>query len=176
MVVEPEPMLVTDPTLMEVLDELRAREPLFHRRELGTTRSHLEAMTTEDFGDVGASGRAYSLEYVLDTLEERYQRTDADGWETSDFYCRRIGLDVYLLTYTLRQGERVTRRSTLSGSTQPGSGRCCITKALSFQPPNRAHPADPRPAAQPRRHCRRSPYADGHRSQPIPLTRSNRFM
>ncbi len=113
MVLEPEPELVTDPTLMEVLDELRAREPLFHRRELGTTRSHFEAMTTEDFWEVGASGCAYSREYVLDILEERYQRTDADVWETSDFYCRRIGLDVYLLTYTLRQGERVTRRSTL---------------------------------------------------------------
>jgi hypothetical protein len=28
MVLEPEPVLVTDPTLTEVLDELRAREPL----------------------------------------------------------------------------------------------------------------------------------------------------
>ena len=54
MVLEPEPVLVTDPTLMEVLDELRAREPLFHRRELGTTRSHFEAMTTDDFWEVGA--------------------------------------------------------------------------------------------------------------------------
>ena len=113
MVLEPEPVLVIDPTLMEVLDELRAREPLFHRRELGTARSHFEAMTTDDFWEVGASGRAYSREYVLDILDQRYQRTDADEWEASDFYCRRIGLDVYLLTYTLRQGERVTRRSTL---------------------------------------------------------------
>ena len=56
MVLEPEPVLVTDPTLTEVLDELRAREPLFHRPEFGTTRSHLEAMTTEDFWEVGASG------------------------------------------------------------------------------------------------------------------------
>jgi hypothetical protein len=113
MALEHEPELVTDPTLMEVLGELRAREPLFHRRELGTTRSHFEAMTAEDFWEVGASGRAYSREYVLDILEERYQRTDADEWETSDFYCRRIGPDAYLLTYTLRQGERITRRSTL---------------------------------------------------------------
>jgi hypothetical protein len=113
MVLEREPVLVTDPTLMGVLAELRAREPLFHRRELGTTRSHFEAMTTEDFWEVGASGRAYSREHVLDVLEERYRQTDADEWETSDFYCRRIGLDVYLLTYTLRQGKRVTRRSTL---------------------------------------------------------------
>jgi hypothetical protein len=50
MVLEPEPVLVTDPTLMDVLDELRAREPLFHRREFGTTRSHFEAMTSDDFG------------------------------------------------------------------------------------------------------------------------------
>jgi hypothetical protein len=113
MVLEPEPVLVTDPTLMGVLAELRAREPLFHRRELGTARSQFEAMTTDDFWEVGASGRAYSREYVLDILDQRYQRTDADEWEASDFYCRRIGLDVYLLTYTLRQGERVTCRSTL---------------------------------------------------------------
>ena len=113
MVLQPEPVLVTDPTLMEVLDELGAREPLFHRRELGTTRSHFEAMTTEYFWEVGASGRVYSREYILDILDQRYRRTDADVWETSDFYCRRIGLDVYLLTYTLRLGERVTRRSTL---------------------------------------------------------------
>src|ERR1039457_1277306 len=79
---------------MVVLAELRAREPLFHRRELGTARSHFEAMTTDDFWEVGASGRAYSREYVLDILDQRYQRTDADEWEASDFYCRRIGLDV----------------------------------------------------------------------------------
>jgi hypothetical protein len=113
MVLEPEPVLVTDPTLTEVLDELRAREPLFHRPEFGTTRSHLEAMTTEDFWEVGASGRVYSRAYVLDILEERYRQTDEDEWETSNFYCRRIGPDVYLLTYTLRQAKRVTRRSTL---------------------------------------------------------------
>jgi hypothetical protein len=113
MVIKPEPVLVTDPALIEVLDELRAREPLFHRLELGSTRAHFEAMTTEDFCEVGASGRAYSREYVLDILDQRYQRNDADEWETSDFYCRRISLDVYLLTYTLSQGERVTRRTTL---------------------------------------------------------------
>jgi hypothetical protein len=113
MIHEPEHVLVTDPTVTEVLDELRAREPLFHRPEFGTTRSHLEAMTTEDFWEVGASGRVYSRAYVLDVLEERYQQTDEDEWETSDFYCRWIGPDVYLLTYTLRQARRVTRRSTL---------------------------------------------------------------
>ena len=113
MVLQPEPVLVTDPTLTGVLAELRSKEPLFHRQELGTTRAHFEAMTTEDFWEVGASGRAYSRDYVLDVLEERYRQPDADEWETTHFYCRRLGLDVYLLTYTLRQGNRITRRLTL---------------------------------------------------------------
>jgi hypothetical protein len=46
------------------------------------------------------------------TSWRRAQAEDADEWETSDFYCRMIGADVYLLTYTLQQPERVTRRST----------------------------------------------------------------
>jgi hypothetical protein len=67
-VLEPEPVLVTDPTLTEVLDELRAREPLFHHPQFGTTRSHLEAMTTEDSWQVGASWRGYGRVHVLDIL------------------------------------------------------------------------------------------------------------
>jgi len=51
----------------------------------------------------------YSDAHVLDILEERYRQTDEDEWETSNFFCRRIGPDVYLLTYTLRQAKRVTR-------------------------------------------------------------------
>ncbi len=36
-----------------------------------------------------------------------------DIWETRDFQCREVARDNYLLTYTLVQGERVTRRATL---------------------------------------------------------------
>ncbi|MDZ8135814.1 MAG: hypothetical protein RM049_11000 [Nostoc sp. DedQUE04] len=34
-----EPNLVTDPKILNVLNELRQREPIFHRPELGTTRA-----------------------------------------------------------------------------------------------------------------------------------------
>jgi len=51
----------------------------------------------------------YSGAHVLDMLEERYRQIDEDEWETSTFFCRRIGPDVYLLTYTLRQAKRVAR-------------------------------------------------------------------
>jgi hypothetical protein len=84
MVLEPEPVLVTDPTLMDVLDELRAREPLFHRREFGTTRSHFEAMTSDDFWEVGSSGRAYSREYVLGLPCVSFPVTRRSSVERSD--------------------------------------------------------------------------------------------
>jgi hypothetical protein len=96
-----------------VLAELVAREPIFHRPELGTTRRDFEGMVEPDFWEVGASGRRYGRAEVLDLLEKRHQSPHEDPWETSDFECREIAPDDFLLTYTLRQNERVTRRSTL---------------------------------------------------------------
>ena len=64
---------------------------------------------------MGASGRRYSRGHVLDMLEERF-RQDQSGevWEASDFHCKRLSQNVYLLTYTLLQdGRRKTRRSTI---------------------------------------------------------------
>jgi hypothetical protein len=116
-----EPSLITDSALLGVLEELVRREPIFHRPELGTTRSDFENMTVADFWEVGASGRRYSRQFVLDTLEKRYQQPAADVWETSDFQCRRLAQDVYLLTYTLLQDHvRKTRRSTIWQRTPSG--------------------------------------------------------
>ena len=108
-----EPNLVTDPKHEGVLRELIRREPIFHRPEFGTTRRDFEAMTEPMFWEVGASGRRYSREYVLDVLEERHQNPVEEHWETKDFHCLEIARDNYLLTYTLAQGERITRRSTI---------------------------------------------------------------
>jgi hypothetical protein len=36
----------SDPKLLGVLAELRCREPIFHRPELGTSRADFEGMTT----------------------------------------------------------------------------------------------------------------------------------
>jgi hypothetical protein len=108
-----EPTLTTDPALQDVLDQLIAREPIFHRPEHGTTRGDFESMTEPDFWEVGASGRRYSREFVLETVTERYTTPHDDPWQTHGFQCREIAPDNYLLTYTLHQGERVTRRSTI---------------------------------------------------------------
>ena len=117
-----EPHLVTDPALAEILVQLIRREPIFHRPEFGTTRADFENMTTNDYWEVGASGRRHSRNHVLDMLEKRFRQDQSgDFWETSDFYCKRLGADVYLLTYTLLQfGVRKTRRSTIWQQTTEG--------------------------------------------------------
>ena len=108
-----EPELTTDAKHRGVLQELISREPIFHRPEFGTTRRDFENMTESDFWEVGASGRRYSRAYVLDNLEKRYAEPHDDPWETRDFQCHQVAPDNYLLTYTLIQGTRVTRRSTI---------------------------------------------------------------
>lgn len=115
-----EPELVTEARLLPILDQLRDREPIFHRPQFGTTRADFEAMTEPDFWEVGASGRRYSRQYVLDVLEERHRQPVEEDWQTSDFHCREIAVDNYLLTYTLRQGARITRRATLWRHTAQG--------------------------------------------------------
>jgi hypothetical protein len=116
-----EPFLVTDPALKDILAELSQREPIFHRPEHGTSRADLERMTVEDFWETGASGRRYSREFVLDELERRRENPPPDVWTTSDFYCRRLADDVYLLTYTLVQDNaRLTRRASIWQKTREG--------------------------------------------------------
>ena len=92
---------------------LRAREPLFHRPEFGTARADFERMIVDDYWETGASGRCYDRAFVLDVLERRHAAPHDDPWETSDFRCRALGARTWLLTYTLRQGERLSRRMTL---------------------------------------------------------------
>ena len=111
------PWLTTDSRLREILQELRSREPIFHRPEHGTRRPDFEGMTDEGFWEVGASGRRYSRDHILDVLEDRHQVAShlalEDTWEADDFACRELGADTYLLTYTLLQGSRKTRRMTV---------------------------------------------------------------
>jgi hypothetical protein len=78
-------------------------------------------MMHEGFWEIGASGRRYSREFILDELERRRQHPTPDVWETTDFHCRKLAADIYLLTYTLIQDKiRKTRRSTLWQRTEVG--------------------------------------------------------
>ncbi len=111
----------TESDLVLVLDELRRREPIFHTKEFGTTPADFESVTALDYWEVGASGRRYSRDFILRTLGET-PPVDAAvaGWHSSDHALRRLGSDTYLLTYTLSQGERLTRRATIWQSTNEG--------------------------------------------------------
>jgi hypothetical protein len=102
-----EPMLATPPELMGVLDELRSLEPLFH------TGHAAESIAAPTFWEVGASGRRYGRQYVLDVLRERAADPGAEDWHAEDFHVAPAGTDHYLLTYTLHQPGRVTRRLTV---------------------------------------------------------------
>ena len=116
-----EPTFVTSPEFEDVLAELYAREPIFHRPEFGTSRADFERMTEENFWETGASGRRYSRKAVLDELERRFSKPHDDVWETRDFNCRKLAEDVYLLTYTLLQDhKRLTRRATIWRRTADG--------------------------------------------------------
>jgi hypothetical protein len=118
---EMEPILSTDPALLGILEDLKRREPIFHRPEFGTTRADFEDMMHAEFWEIGASGRLYSREYVLAELEKRHQQPHKDIWETSEFHCRLLGPDLYLLTYTLIQDKiRKTRRLTIWQCSQAG--------------------------------------------------------
>ena len=72
-------------------------------------------MTDDVFWEVGASGRRYSREFVLDTLEGKVARRGMRRikWQTKGFHCLEVAPSNYLVTYTLVQGARVTRRATL---------------------------------------------------------------
>ena len=105
----------------EVLKQLIAREPIFHRPESGTKRADFDAMMAPEFWETGASGRRYSREEILDALEKRHARPHKDVWETSEFRCQQLGNGLYLLTYTLLQdGFRHTRRATIWRQTKLG--------------------------------------------------------
>lgn len=109
----PDPDFTTKSEHLDIMKELMAREPLFHREGFGLTKQDFEAMTETDFWEVGASGKRYSRELVVETLDARYRNLIHETWHIEDFQCREIAADSFLVTYTLFQGERQTRRSTI---------------------------------------------------------------
>ena len=98
-----EPKRQTDARLLAVQRELIDREPIFHRPEYGTTRQAFEALTADDFWEVGASGRRYNRQFVIETLVQRCSAPHEDHSRAEDFYCQEIAPGHYLLPYTAQQ-------------------------------------------------------------------------
>ena len=108
-----EPILLVPDRLLPVLKELQKLEPLFHAANANATPQKFEDLVTSEFWEVGASGRRYSREFALGVLKTRQRDPAEDEWRTQDFHVMEIAGDNYLLTYTLIQPGRVTRRATL---------------------------------------------------------------
>jgi hypothetical protein len=110
-----------DSGLQQVLDELRSREPIFHTERFGRSLKEIERCTAPDFWEVGASGRRYSRAFILEVRgREALVDADAAGWKATGFGLRRLGPDCFLLTYTLDQQGRITRRATIWERTGQG--------------------------------------------------------
>ena len=115
------PFAHTDADLLPILHELLRLEPIFHTKEFGLTRTDFEKRMAPDYWEIGASGRRYSREFILDFLAKNPPVDAASaGWQASDHALRQLGPDTYLLTYTLLQGGRLTRRATIWQKTNEG--------------------------------------------------------
>ena len=109
------------PDLLPAFEELRRREPIFHRPEFASTFADFERATAPGYWEVGASGRRYSRDFILRTLQQHPPIDAASaGWESFDYGLRGLGPDTYLFTYTLRQADRLSRRATIWQSTAEG--------------------------------------------------------
>jgi hypothetical protein len=102
----------------DVLEQLKAREPLFHRRELVYSRESFDRETADDFWEVGASGQVYSRDMVRNEILERLTNQDKDdmvteNWTTSDHRVLELATGTFLYTYVLHGQGRVTRRCTV---------------------------------------------------------------
>ena len=168
------------PPLGEVTKELAAREPIFHRPEFGTSRADFERMMAGDFWEVGASGRIYSREFVLEMLAERSQVAAEDHWMVTDFACRQLAQEIFLTTYQLEQdGGRLIGDSTC-GSRQQLISRVHIGRASGGpwgarrSAPRAAAPHSSVPASGTPRRPDRPMRRGSHRNSRVPYSSSVR--
>ncbi|SFA86511.1 DUF4440 domain-containing protein [Azotobacter beijerinckii] len=102
------------------MEEVKKLEPLIYAANNGVPRAHFEALLNSDFWEIGASGNIYDREFVLNTLDERRKNPRKETWRTFDFNLRRIEENHFLLTYSLQQPTRLSRRMTLWQKTPEG--------------------------------------------------------
>ncbi len=130
---------MNDPYVIEqVIDELKAREPLFHRRNIVSCADEFLAETTEDFWEIGASGKIYDRDTVLHELRARWEsgdddKADTEGWTTTDHRAQLLADQTYLFTYTLHEHERTTRRTTIWRRTTQQRWQACFHQGTITQ-------------------------------------------
>ena len=114
------PDLITPTDLLAVQEALKPLEPLVYAANAGKTRDYFDTLLAPEFWEVAASGRRYSRDYVLDSLEARQQNPFDQEWKTSDYFVQQLATDLFLITYRLHQPTRVSARTSLWRKTQQG--------------------------------------------------------
>lgn len=105
---------MTDQEIEIVKKELINLEPIFHHQELGTSKEILENMISDDYWEVGASGKVYTKKFIIDTLIERYSKSYSEDLEMINFRCQKIENNSFFVTYKLIQNKnRYTNRVTI---------------------------------------------------------------
>ena len=97
----------------ELLKELTSLEIFIHWPAIGTSKQILENLLDKNFWEVGASGKKYDREIVLNVLLERAQKENPEKWASENFQCTLLAENIYMLTYTNYQGERKTERVSI---------------------------------------------------------------
>jgi hypothetical protein len=92
---------------------LQDLEKCLHRREVRGSRSAVDELLTDDFTEIGRSGRVYDKEQLLGALAAE---SGLLAVETTDFRYREITKNVVLLTYLSRTTDESGTRSTLRSS------------------------------------------------------------
>ena len=108
-----EPELIVQPELLPILEQLKQFEPLIYAANTGKNTAYFEHLLAPEFWEVGASGRRYSREYVLSELEKRQKNPRNETWHTDGYHLQQLNNTHYLITYTLHQPTRITRRASL---------------------------------------------------------------
>ncbi len=151
------PFTTTEVELQPILAELQRREPIFHRPEFASTQEDFARLMAPNYWEVGASGSRYSAEFIQQHLaQNKPDDAEAVGWQTSGFACRALGPDTFLLTYTLAQGDRRTRRATIWHRSDEGwqiiyhQGTVITISRDDVEPEGEDHqPHVPKPEQQP---------------------------
>ena len=115
--------MLVEQGLDQVLAELRPLEPIFHTKAFGLTAAERERRETPDYLEVGASGAALQPRLHDEDACGDATAWDAEdaGWRCWDFGLRQLGPGtMYLLTYTVDQAGRITRRATVWRKRQEG--------------------------------------------------------
>ena len=103
-----------DETLAVAAVDLGGRPYLVYKDQVRSRLvGDLQSELVEDFFEIGASGRLYERERVIETVVDRYERDDPGVLnEVEEFAVREIGAHLFIATYVLHQPDGHARRSS----------------------------------------------------------------